>query len=116
MKDIIKEFRENFKCTNPYCDGNGIIPVQVGEDEWEPEQCEFHAKYLLPIENFLQKAISQTQKEAYEKGRLETIKEIERELPTESTKNRITDDYKDGCMMGFNMCLHEVQCLIKKKI
>ena len=25
----------------PNCDNTGIIPVQIGHNEWEPMQCEF---------------------------------------------------------------------------
>ena len=55
----IKEFDEKFKCTQGGCDGSGIISYQVGEDEWEIEQCQFHAEYLFPIKSFLSESIQQ---------------------------------------------------------
>ena len=58
MKEIIKEFDSYF---------GWIMACSTGGFEKEDYE---------KLKDFLQKAISQTQKEAYEKGRLETIKEI----------------------------------------
>lgn len=59
-----RELIEKFKCIQGDCDGNGIVPVlvsgsrQISEtefeqtQEWEAEQCQFHAEYLFPIKSF----------------------------------------------------------------
>ena len=64
--NINKEFDEKFHCIQRECDGNGNIPVQVDEDEWEAEQCRFHDEYLFPIKQFINEKLEQ-QKEHYEK-------------------------------------------------
>lgn len=46
-----REFEEKFKCIKSDCDGNGCIPHQVAEDEWEAQQCQFHAEYLFPMKS-----------------------------------------------------------------
>ena len=56
---ILAEFDEKFKCIQGDCDGNGIIPHQVGEGEWEAQQCQFHAEYLTPQRKFLATSIAQ---------------------------------------------------------
>ena len=48
-----KSFDEKFPCIQSDCDGKGSIPHQVAEDEWEAQQCEFHAKYLFPFKALL---------------------------------------------------------------
>ena len=45
--EVIKKLKEKIKelpwseCINAGCQNTGAIPHQVGEDDWEPEQCEF---------------------------------------------------------------------------
>jgi len=95
IEETLKEFDDKFKCIQKDCDGTGNIPYQVGDDDWEADQCQFHAEYIFPIKKFLksklQEAIEQTklpmgvsqwrkhgqdngyweyfEKEAFEKGR-----------------------------------------------
>lgn len=64
-----KRFDEKFKCIQPGCDGNGNIPVLVSgsrqisdtefeqTQEWEAEQCQFHAEYIFPFKAFIQSEI-----------------------------------------------------------
>jgi hypothetical protein len=67
MKDIIKEFENRF-----------IYWVVLGSTLNDGSEMRWSRENQQPKEiiDFLSEAISQTQKEAYEKGRLETIKEI----------------------------------------
>ena len=44
IESKVKEFRKEFKCIQGDCDGNGYIPVQVAEDEWEAERRERHER------------------------------------------------------------------------
>jgi len=87
MKDIIKEFT-----------------LFLGENDLNLEiwQCEL-------LENF----ISKTQKEAYKKGRLETIKEIEEKLP-EKIITVFTIPMQTWRKGGFNDCLKEVQSILNQ--
>ena len=52
-----KRFDKKFPCIQPDCDGNGNIPVQVGDDEWEADQCQFHAEYLFLMKAFISQEI-----------------------------------------------------------
>ena len=67
MKDLIKEFENRF-----------IYWVVLGSTLNDGSEMRWSRENQQPKEiiDFLSEAISQTQKEAYEKGRLETIKEI----------------------------------------
>lgn len=48
-----ERFSEVIKCINSSCDGKGSIPVQVGEEEWEAEQCQYCFEIRFPaIEAF----------------------------------------------------------------
>ena len=40
-KEDIKKTKDEYKCIDSFCDNHGNIPYQVGEDEWEAEQCQF---------------------------------------------------------------------------
>lgn len=53
-----KEFDEKFKCIQSDCDGNGCIPHQVADGEWEAQQCQFHAEYLFPIKQFFRSVLA----------------------------------------------------------
>lgn len=66
-----KRFDEKFKCIQSDCDGNGCIPHQVAEDEWEAEQCQFHAEYLFPIKSHITSEVHLTieQVEKWVEGR-----------------------------------------------
>ena len=73
---LFEEFDEKFKCIKLDCDGQGNIPCQISEGEWEAEECEFHAKYLFPIKSFLSEKLDQARAEERERIRekLERIK------------------------------------------
>lgn len=49
---IREKFLEKFKCTNSDCDGKGNIPHQIGEDDWETEQCQICFEYRFGIADF----------------------------------------------------------------
>lgn len=53
ISDILAEFDEKFKCIQSDCDGKGCIPHRIADDEWEPQQCQFHAEYIFPVKSFL---------------------------------------------------------------
>lgn len=81
--DSDRRFDEQFKCIQGDCDGTGCIPNQVAEDEWEAQQCQFHAEYLIPFKQFLH----QERERAYEDGQLETAAEMCKILVTTDWKN-----------------------------
>lgn len=56
-------FNEQFKCIQADCDGNGAIPHQVAEGEWEAQQCQFHAEYLFPIKAFFRAELERIAKD-----------------------------------------------------
>lgn len=68
FNEIEKEFDEKFKCIQSDCDGHGNIPKlvcgmrQISDteceqtQEWEAEQCQFHAEYIFPIKSFLKQS------------------------------------------------------------
>lgn len=58
IEEALKEFDERFVCIQGDCDGAGNIPYQVGDNEWEAEQCQFHAEYLFPMRELLEKHLS----------------------------------------------------------
>ena len=60
----VEEFRKEFKCIENGCDGDGNIPVQVSLDEWIADECQFHAEYLIPMENTFRQALTQTAEKA----------------------------------------------------
>lgn len=49
----IKMFDEKFPCINTGCGGHGIIAVQIAEDEWEPQQCQYCYEVRMPFKSFL---------------------------------------------------------------
>jgi len=97
MKEIIKEFDSYF---------GWIMACSTGGFEKEDYE---------KLKDFLQKAISQTQKEAYEKGRLETIKEIEEKLPKKNIRDYPrTDIGGDAYKNGHNFCLDDIKDILNK--
>jgi hypothetical protein len=66
-QEILEKFRKEFPCIQSDCDGSGNIPHQVAEGEWEAQQCEFHAKYLFPLEKFISQVLID-EKEAWIEG------------------------------------------------
>lgn len=62
-----ERFDEKFKCIDDSCDGQGNIPHQVSEDEWEAQQCQFHAEYLFPLKDFIQSEIDLARREERER-------------------------------------------------
>lgn len=73
QEETAKLFDEKYKCIEKDCDGYGNIPHQIGDDEWEAEQCRFHWEYLLPIRDF----IFTRERIAYEAGGEEALKDKE---------------------------------------
>jgi hypothetical protein len=71
MKTMQERFDEKFKCIDGSCDGRGNIPVLVGDNEWEAEQCQFHAEYLFPIKDFIQSEIDMAVAKERERAREE---------------------------------------------
>ena len=69
-----RTFDEKFKCIQSDCDGQGNIPHQVAEDDWEAEQCQFHAEYLFPIKSYQTETIKLV---------IEALKEEVEKLPEE---------------------------------
>jgi hypothetical protein len=66
---------------------------------------------------FIEKAISQTQKEAYEKGRLETIKEIEekfQELEDDLCDSRGSNKKLDDAFLVVEKILKEVKSILNQ--
>lgn len=57
-KDWKSEWDEEFKCIQFDCDGFGNIAVGDNENGWHAEQCEFHAKYLIPQKAFIDSLLS----------------------------------------------------------
>jgi len=64
----VEEFRKEFKCIENGCDGDGNIPVQVSLDEWIADECQFHAEYLIPMENTFRQALTKTAEKARVEG------------------------------------------------
>jgi len=87
MKELIKqreeEFDKNFKCINPNCDGKGNIPHQVGEYEWETEQCQYCFEVLFKQKKFHQETIALVIDEV-----IKEIEEIAEDPPLESNERR----------------------------
>jgi hypothetical protein len=54
-----EEFEKEFTCITHGCDGNGTIPVQNSEGEWEPEQCEYCFVKRFPARDFLRLSLEQ---------------------------------------------------------
>ena len=53
----LQEFDEKLPCVNRGCDNNGSIAHQVGEDDWEQEQCQWCDEVRLPFKQFLSNTI-----------------------------------------------------------
>lgn len=116
MSDWKKEFREQFKCIDKYCDGQGNKPYQVGEGEWEAEQCQFHVEYLFPIEAFIEKQIENKtylngHKEGYERGEVEC--RLQKIAMWEKINTyEVYDDEPDNCWR----IISEMKSLLKESI
>lgn len=111
-KDWQVEFNEKFKCIQSDCDGNGCIPNQVAEDEWEAQQCQFHAEYLLPIKEFIAERIRIAREEEtkggatrselvrirqaeFESGRQQGQKELIEEIRRETLQELLLEHHKN---------------------
>lgn len=108
MEDIIKEFRDKII---------EILTKYTAEEDFMNKKgfAEFCINNTEPI---IQKAISQTQKEAYEKGRLETIKEIEEKLPSEQSiggeEFLVMDTFNKYQVLGHNECLSKIKSILNQ--
>lgn len=60
VEDLVQELRtlHCFRCIDSNCDGRGNIPHQVGENEWEAQQCQYCAEIRLPTIEFFHKALT----------------------------------------------------------
>ena len=56
----------------PNCNNDGCIPHQVGEDEWEAQQCEFC--YEVPWSRFNINMIIETHQKSIRTGRIDGTK------------------------------------------
>ena len=56
----------------PNCNNDGCIPHQVGEDEWEAQQCEFC--YEVPWSRFNINRIIETHQKSIRTGRIDGTK------------------------------------------
>lgn len=108
MKDIIKEFEEQF----------GELWIKVDDTLYKAQTgMSLQGKPIIisqeAIKSFLQKAISQTQKEAYEKGRLETIKEIEEKV-NKYNSEMIAKYWKDKTETSFNVAILDIKSILNQ--
>lgn len=49
VEALVEAFREKVPCIQSDCDGFGNIPNQVGENEWEAQQCQYCDEVRLPF-------------------------------------------------------------------
>ena len=80
IEKILEAFDDRFKCINAKklgCDSKGNIPVQVGEDEWEAEQCQYCFEVLFKQKDFLKTTLHSyaKQEREEERGRIKTMLE-----------------------------------------
>ena len=90
-----ERFEKKFKCIDDSCDGQGNIPHQISEDEWEAQQCQFHAEYLFPLKKLIQSEIDL----AVAKKEKEIVESIEQTLELSCVDDRLlgkTDEYLEG--------------------
>lgn len=52
-EEVRKQFLEKFKCIDSGCDQTGTIPHQIGDDEWEAQQCQFCSEVRFPAADFI---------------------------------------------------------------
>lgn len=109
IQDIEKEFDDKFKCINVdnlNCDSKGNIPVQVGEGEFEAEQCEYCFQRLFKYKDFIRTAIEKALKECEPKEKdlgWETITEKDREIKQqERAYNQAIIQYQDNVKKFLN--------------
>src|SRR5574343_186000 len=117
LSNVISQTEKAFGgCLNCYGKGyHTTIEYASGHGEWDMGQGDIKIHYQLPEMRFcncdrgieLKKRFDATQKEAYEKGRLETIKEIEEKLP-DKIITVFTIPMQTWRKGGFNDCLKEV--------
>ena len=83
-----ERFEKKFKCIDDSCDGQGNIPHQISEDEWEAQQCQFHAEYLFPLKKLIQSEIDL----AVAKKEKEIVERIEKiSIPRDMYYKKIID-------------------------
>jgi hypothetical protein len=72
LQDITQEKSETylntFKCIDSNCDGNGSIPVQNYEGEWEADPCEYCYVVRFPTKELIIAAIKEVDANAYQRG------------------------------------------------
>lgn len=59
VKEQVEKIKAVFPCIDSSCDQDGCIPHQVGEDEWEAQQCEFCYKIRFPMLEEAEKQIEE---------------------------------------------------------
>lgn len=65
-----REFDKLCPCIQHGCT-DGVIANQVGEDEWEPQQCEYCYKIRFPTKDFIRSLLASSVQEAKAEGRKE---------------------------------------------
>jgi len=87
-----ERFDELLPCINIDCDNNGIIAVQDidhdGETTWYPEQCEYCYKVRLPIKDFIEALLKETEQRV--------AKEIFKDISKCATFNDMVSEYNSG--------------------
>lgn len=102
-EEVLNLFDETFKCIQGDCDGTGCIPNQVAEDEWEAQQCQFHAEYLFPLRDFIL-SLRKADMEAV-RGKVEGMKKGMHTLAYMVTNEEVSEVHRDA---GYNQALSDL--------
>ena len=62
LKQQLAALGEAFPCVESDCDQHGNIPHQVGDHQWEPEQCYFCYEVRFPVLKQAEKSLKKWRK------------------------------------------------------
>lgn len=82
-----EEWENKYTCPNTGCDNNGTIAVQVGEEEFEAQQCQYCYEIWFPLRDAIRTQIAL----AEERGRKEMKEKVRKAMNMvyESRKNEL---------------------------
>lgn len=53
-----EEWENKYTCPNTGCDNNGTVAVQIGENEWEAQQCQYCFEIWFPLRDAIRSQIA----------------------------------------------------------
>ena len=120
IKSIIQEFNKRFKCIEKGCEGDGVLPEQDGEGDWQPAQCEFCYEVRFPLKDWLEQTLNKYKQDLIEdmaednataiRSGIDSYKKrVIEELKMYQSVTGGNDDYSKGFQHGINRAIQVIK-------